>query len=98
MPKDISSTHNGLMTKWPHHNGKFAVELVNHWSWLFTVSNCADICGAQDALHLFGRLQEASTVTGSGSSRARLVLCAEEWPDLNSRARPQSKASGSLET
>jgi hypothetical protein len=50
------------MSEWPHHNGEFTVELVNHWSGLFTVSNYADICGAHDALHLFGRLKEASTV------------------------------------
>ena len=47
MPKDISSPHKGLMTTWPHNHGKFTVELVNHWSGLFKVSNCADICGAQ---------------------------------------------------
>jgi len=58
--KDISSTRKGIMTKWPHHNGKF-VELVNHWSGL-SGSNYDGICGAQDALHMFGRLQEASTV------------------------------------
>jgi len=62
MPKDISSTHKGLMSEWLQYNGKFTVELVNHWSGLFTVSNYADIRGAHDALHLFGRLQEASTV------------------------------------
>ena len=50
------------MSEWLQYNGKFTVELVNHWSGLFTVSNYADIRGAHDALHLFGRLQEASTV------------------------------------